>query len=106
MGNLAGFVLVNEHHYVSKALGGKSIAEFFVMKKYRRKGVGKKAALLIFKKYPGKWEVNQHGTNEPSKLFWENLIRDYTNGNYQKETLNTEEWAGQALLFNKADSEK
>ena len=39
-GNLAGFVLVNEYCYLIKEPGNKSIAEFFVMRKYRRKGIG------------------------------------------------------------------
>ncbi len=98
-GNLAGFVLVNEYCYLVKAPGTKSIAEFFVMRKYRRNGVGKAAAMMTFDKFPGKWEVIQHGQNEPSKIFWEGVIGTYTNGNYRREPVTTEWWEGQALIF-------
>ncbi len=53
---LAGFVLVR------KCPGDdgdseSSIAEFFVMRKYRRRGVGRVAARRVFDMFPGRWEV-------------------------------------------------
>lgn len=98
-GKLAGFVLVNEYCYVAKEAGTKSMAEFFVMRKYRRKGVGRSAAVQVFERFPGKWEVIQHGDNQPSKIFWEGVIGAYTQGNYRREKAVTEGWEGQALLF-------
>jgi predicted acetyltransferase len=54
-GKLAGFVLVNKHTYLP---GNEwSIAEFFIMRKYRQKGVGKAVAFYIFEQFRGKWEV-------------------------------------------------
>jgi predicted acetyltransferase len=102
-GKLAGFVLVNEYCYVVKEPGAKSIAEFFVMRKYRRQGVGKWAAVQVFEKFPGKWEVIQHGDNEPSKIFWEIVIRAYTSGNFRRERAKTEWWEGQALIFDNSE---
>ena len=46
--NLAGFVLVNSYTVVLEQGAGSSIAEFFVMRKYRRQGVGRRAA-----RFPG-----------------------------------------------------
>jgi predicted acetyltransferase len=34
-----------------------SIAEFFIMRKYRRQGVGEQAAFQIFDRFPGPWHV-------------------------------------------------
>jgi len=102
-GKMAGFVMVNEHCYVAKEPGTKSIGEFFVMKKYRRMGVGKRAAKMIFAKFPGKWEVIQHRDNKPSQLFWQNVINQYTKGNFKKVKAKTEHWEGQALLFDNSD---
>lgn len=98
-GKLAGFVLINEYCYVATAPGTRSIAEFFVMRKYRRRGVGKAAALMIFDQFPGEWEVIQHGGNRPSQLFWEQVIAELTGGNFRQEAAQTEWWTGQALLF-------
>ena len=99
-GKLAGFTLINEYCYVVKDPGTKSIAEFFIMRKYRRKGIGKSAAVKVFDRFPGNWEVIQHGENEPSQVFWEEVIREYTSGNYQLKDAKTEWWEGQALTFN------
>jgi len=96
---LAGFVLINDYCYVVKDLNASSVSEFFVMRKYRRMGVGKVAAHQVFDKYPGKWEVIQNGANQPSTIFWEEVIADYTGGKYKKTPVQTEEWVGQAIIF-------
>lgn len=98
-GKLAGFVLINEYCYVSPEPGTRSIAEFFVMRKYRRVGVGENVAVQVFDKFPGNWEVIQHGDNEPSQIFWETVIRTYTDGDFWQAQAKTESWSGPALLF-------
>ena len=98
-GKLAGFVLVSDYCYKVEDVQASSISEFFVMRKYRRKGVGQVVARQAFDKFPGKWEVIQHGANQPSIIFWEKVIAEYTGGQYKKTTVQTEEWVGQALIF-------
>jgi predicted acetyltransferase len=61
-----------------------SIAEFFVMKKYRREGIGKAAAFRIFDLHKGGWEVFQRENNTPARLFWINVISQYTKGEFQE----------------------
>jgi len=53
----AGFVLVR--FIESEARNYFSIAEFFIMKKYRRKGIGKAVAERVFNLHRGRWEVYQ-----------------------------------------------
>jgi predicted acetyltransferase len=98
-GRLAGLVLVYNSRFVVKEPGAKSIAEFFVMRKYRRKGVGRAAATQAFATFPGKWEVLQYGGNAPSYQFWEKVIGAYTGGRYDKGPVTTEDWEGQAITF-------
>ena len=98
-GKLAGFVLISDYAYVLKTGEAKSVSEFFLMRKYRRKGIGKSVAIQVFDQFPGKWEVIQHEDNEPSKFFWEQIIHEYTGGDYRKEKVKTENWEGQALIF-------
>jgi predicted acetyltransferase len=78
-GKHVGFVLVRyieiedkEPHY--------SIAEFFIMKKYRRLGFGKEVAIKIFDVHKGHWKVFQMEKNVPAKLFWNKVINEYTEG--------------------------
>ena len=59
-----------------------SIAEFFVLKKYRKKGIGKQIAIQLFNLHKGLWEVFQRETNKPAQLFWSNVIGAYTKGNF------------------------
>ena len=86
------FIIVNEE-YAGFALIRKifkdeesyySMAEFFVLKKYRRKNVGKKAAYIIFKTYKGTWHIHQHEKNIPSQKFWREIIKEFTKNNYKE----------------------
>ncbi len=95
----AGFVLVNDHCYLQESSASKSIAEFFIMRKYRRMGIGSFVAKTIFDLHRGNWEVLQHGNNDTSKLFWEKTISDYTSGNYEIRDVITESWSGQGIIF-------
>ena len=51
-----------------------SIAEFLVMPKYRRSGVGTAAARAIFALFPGVWEVHQVPGNRAATEFWHAAI--------------------------------
>jgi predicted acetyltransferase len=81
--HIAGFVLVRGRlgpdgqrvHY---------IAEFFVMRKYRRRKVGREAAFLAFNLFPGKWRVSQIKKNLPAQRFWRQVIGEYTGGRFRE----------------------
>lgn len=80
---LAGFVMVNDYPEVEDEVTDFVIAEFFVMYKYRKKGVGKKAAFAVFDKHHGKWQLKRHPHNIASVYFWNNVVNEYTKGNYR-----------------------
>jgi len=98
-GEIAGFVLVNDFCRLCEPGEANSIAEFFVLSGLRRRGVGREAAIKVFRKFPGKWEVLQHSENTPSMDFWESVIYDLTRGQYRKLEAETDDWTGQALIF-------
>ena len=98
-GNLAGFVLVNAYTVVLEPGTGKSIAEFFVMRKYRSQGVGRRAAFHAFDRFPGLWEVREHVDNLAGQAFWRTIIGEYTCGNFTEDTLNTPSWTGPVQTF-------
>ena len=77
-----------------------TMAEFFVLRKYRRQGVGQTAAKAIFTQFPGRWQVCQEAENHPAQLFWHQLIAEYTQGNYTEEEPNSDEWSGPCQTFN------
>ena len=89
---LAGFVLMEE--------GGSSedidynIAEFFIIRKFRKQGLSKTVAIEIFNMYPGNWELMAISNNSPAIAFWEKTLESFTGGNYTR-----------ALEFHEVDME-
>lgn len=79
-GKLAGFALV------STSPGDRgteaSISEFFILRRYRRQGVGEHVAHTLFAQFPGPWEVEELDRNVAAKRFWREVIGRYTGGNY------------------------
>ena len=49
---LAGFVILDEQSRLTGAPDVMDVAEFFVMRKYRRRGVGAACAALAFDRFP------------------------------------------------------
>lgn len=91
-GKIAGFALVRTLNEDTC-----SLAEFFILRKYRRKGIGRKAAYQLFDQFPGKWQVAQEAVNLPAQAFWRRVIGDYTNGRFQEIT--QADWHGPTQEF-------
>jgi len=96
-GSIGGFVLINKHTIIEK--DAHSIAEFYVKPAFRKSGVGQKAAQLVFKKFPGKWEVAQIAANKPAINFWRETISAITGGKYNEVVLDTNSWQGPVQTF-------
>lgn len=80
---LAGFVLVSNYPEVPEEGTDFCLSELFIMNKYRRKGYGKEAVFRVFDMHHGKWQLKRHPHNIGSVYFWDNVICEYTNGNYR-----------------------
>ncbi|PHM10769.1 GNAT family N-acetyltransferase [Nostoc sp. 'Peltigera malacea cyanobiont' DB3992] len=100
---LAGFVLVNQHTYLYQDSNAMSIAEFFILKKYRNQGIGKQVATYIFNQFPGTWEVRQTALNLSAQAFWGKVISQYTNGAFNEFFVNDRRWHGPIKTFNNSD---
>lgn len=96
-GLIAGFALVNKHTYTGKA--DHRIAEFFVMRKYRNKGIGRTVAYQLFDKFSGWWEVVQTKENIAAKEFWSKIISTYTGNNFEDYQKGLGKWEGSLQLF-------
>ncbi|MDR2547780.1 MAG: GNAT family N-acetyltransferase [Lachnospiraceae bacterium] len=90
--NIAGFVMINDFPEANDRETDFSVSEFFVMHKYRRRGVGEKAFLMVMNLHKGKWQLKRHPKNLASVSFWDKVVDEYTNGNYEliKSYPNTE----------------
>ncbi|MFN0093419.1 MAG: GNAT family N-acetyltransferase [Dehalococcoidia bacterium] len=80
-GRLAGFALVK------KCEATWSMADFFILRKFRRQKVGAAAALKILPGFVGPWTVQSDKLNAPARTFWQRVIRAQTQDDYS-ETAN------------------
>ncbi|MEP6870498.1 MAG: GNAT family N-acetyltransferase, partial [Anaerolineaceae bacterium] len=80
-GKFAGFAFVRR-----TGVGPWKMAEFFVMRAYRRAGVGSRAAREVFARCPGPWEVHEVLANTPAQAFWRRIIGEVTGGQFEDET--------------------
>lgn len=96
---IAGFVLVNRHPDPVLQEQRWSIAEFFIMRKYRRKGIGTQVAQHIFDMYQGKWQVSQIEGNLPARKFWRRVLSSYTQGDCKEIPVSEDEFQGIVIYF-------
>lgn len=96
-GRYAGFALVDGA--VKVAGYGRWIDQFFVLKKYRRAGIGNAVAMRVFASLPGYWEVGQMPDNASAQAFWRRVVGEYTDGNYQEHVLASGSWQGVVQSF-------
>jgi predicted acetyltransferase len=97
-GRLAGFVLVNRWSALNRLLD-HSVAEFFVLRKFRRVGVGSRAAKVLFERWPGRWEVAVARYNKPALLFWRKAIRAAAIGTVEEYAGDFERHIGTVFRF-------
>jgi predicted acetyltransferase len=79
---IAGFVLVSDR--VRFHRGGRYIDEFFVLRRYRRRGIGRTLAFQTFETQRGYWEIAEIPGNRPAQAFWRRVIADYTDSRFDE----------------------
>ncbi len=75
---LAGFVLVRRISDISTNELIWDMAEFFVLRRYRRHGVGNAAAHQVWRRFPGLWQVRVMQSNRDALRFWDHAIAALT----------------------------
>ncbi len=96
---LAGFALIHRGSRLSGATDVWDMAEFFVLRRYRRASVGTSTAHRIFAMHAGEWEVRQRNANLSATQFWRKAIATYTQGRFTEERLDDERWHGPVQRF-------
>ena len=72
-----GFALVNEAPSVEVMPGLRfRLAEFFILKRYRRTGIGLRAAHALFDRFRGRWQLSILARNAPAIGFWRTVLCD------------------------------
>lgn len=74
---LVRYIILSDRNYFS-------MAEFFIMRKYRRKGIGRSIAEQVFNMHKGQWQIYQKESNRPAQVFWRKIIADCTKGQFKE----------------------
>jgi predicted acetyltransferase len=82
---IAGFALINRFDFEKRSNPPWCMAEFFILRKYRRKKIGHEAAKMLFDYFPGVWEVVQGIDNLPAQKFWKKVISQYTGDHFNNQ---------------------
>lgn len=98
-GNPAGFTLVRRAEALSLDAEVMDIAEFFVMRKYRRSGAGEQMARHVWDAFPSRWEVRVLRNNLPAQSFWRTIVGRYTDGRFDEIPWDDERWRGIIFRF-------
>jgi predicted acetyltransferase len=62
------------------------MSEFFVRKQYRRMGMGRDAATLIFDRFAGSWLIVEYLRNPGAVVFWRRVVAGYSAGRYTERS--------------------
>ena len=81
---LAGFALATRGSPMTDDPEHLDVAEFFVLRRYRRTGIGRQAAVLLWNRLPGQWVVRVSEANRAGLAFWSATIEQYTRGAFSE----------------------
>jgi predicted acetyltransferase len=96
---LAGFCLVNDRTH-SGLTADRNMAEFFILRKHRGRGVSQAAADIVFSCHPGLWEVAVARKNARAREFWRKTVtRSAKSSQFQELDLQDERWNGSIFRF-------
>jgi predicted acetyltransferase len=98
-GALAGLALLHTRGYFEERPDVNDVSEFFVLRRFRRRGIGERAAALAFASLPGAWEVRVRAPNVGAITFWRRVVDRYTRGELREEQRDDEKWRGIVLRF-------
>jgi predicted acetyltransferase len=74
---LAGFALVKKGSEISGDEAVWDMAEFFILREYRGRGVGCAAAHVVWRRFPGRWEVRTMEANQAALPFWQRAVSEF-----------------------------
>lgn len=89
---LVGFALVARSSPAAAPASRASyrMAEFFVTRANRGRGVGRGAVQLILDRFAGRWEIVEYLRNPGAVRFWRRVVASYTQGRFEERIVNGE----------------
>lgn len=84
-GEPAGFAMVVRQGAASRDADFR-MAEFYVDRPHRRRGIGRSAVRLILDRFAGRWEISEYTRNPAAVKFWRSVVSAYTQGKYREHS--------------------
>jgi predicted acetyltransferase/RimJ/RimL family protein N-acetyltransferase len=81
---IAGFAIVDKKGSNSEI--EFNMAQFFILRKFKSKGIGRLVAYQCFDMFRGVWEVMVIPGNEGAYQFWRSIIKKYTGNDFVEYT--------------------
>lgn len=98
-GHLAGCVLVCRGSRVSADPQPWDMAEFFIVRRYRKQGVGAAVAHEIWRRFPGAWEIRVMEGNRPARAFWRASVAAFTRAPAEARLIELQEKRWEVFSF-------
>ena len=100
-GHLAGFALLSAESHSGEP-ADHDMAEFFVVRKHRRGGVGFAAARQLIAPRKGVWEIAVTRSNVGALAFWRRVAAEMASGEVDEQWLDDDRWNGAILRLSVA----
>lgn len=96
---IIGFALIGGQSCLHAAYNGHTCDALFVLRRFRRQGIGMATAHTLFDCFPGLWEISAYAMNTQGSTFWRATVDRYTQGRYSEVWLQTAAWRGHVQSF-------
>ena len=83
---VVGFAFATQGLPAAVDIAAFDVAEFFVLRRYRRGGIGRRAAFLLWNRFAARWIVRVSEGNPIGHRFWARAVAEYTNGVFTETT--------------------
>ena len=99
-----GCVLVHQDPFYKKDTPVFVMSEFFILKMYRRQGIGVAVASYVMHQNPGNWEIRVIQAHQNGYHFWTKVVENVAPGCYEVLQKQDDEWYGHVFCASVADS--
>lgn len=83
--SIVGFAILGSAVEWLGPVAANDVHEFFVIRRFRRRSLGRRMASLLWSQRPGEWLVRVLEANAPAVLFWRTAISDHSGSSYEEE---------------------
>jgi predicted acetyltransferase len=83
---IAGFALITRGSPISTDPNCWDMSEFFVLRPYRRRGIGEQAVQTLWRDFPGPWTVRVAEANAGAVDFWSKAVAAQTLNRYVRHS--------------------